>query len=102
MHQRSCVDKFVFCVLAIVLMAPCAWPQASTGNVSGTVRDESGAVMPSAAVTLTNTATNVASKTTANEVGYYQFPGIVPGPYLLSVEAPGMQKFEGGLTVQVQ
>ncbi|MDP2999992.1 MAG: TonB-dependent receptor [Bryobacterales bacterium] len=102
MHQRACVDKFVFFALAIVLMAPCAWPQASTGNVTGTVRDESGAVMPSAAVKLTNTATNVVSTTTANEVGFYRFPGIVPGPYLLSVEAPGMQKFEGSLVVQVQ
>lgn len=79
-----------------------ALPQASTGSVSGTVRDESGAVIPAAAVTLTNKATNVASRTSTNQVGFYMFPGIVPGSYLLSVEAPGMQKFEGSLVVQVQ
>jgi hypothetical protein len=30
------------------------------------------------------------------------FPGIIPGPYRLTAEAPGMQKFEATLTVQVQ
>jgi hypothetical protein len=90
------------CVLVAVLIATAAFSQTSTGNVSGTIRDESGAVIPSAAVTLSNQATNVVSKTTANEVGFYSFPGIVPGQYLLSVEASGMQKFDGNLAVQVQ
>ena len=81
-------------------MVPSAWPQASTASVSGTVRDQSAAVIPGATVTLTNKATNVLRKTTANEVGFYVFPGVVPGPYTLSVEAAGMQKFEGNLTVR--
>jgi Carboxypeptidase regulatory-like domain len=88
-------------LLACATLAPLAWPQASTGTVSGTVRDQSGAVIPGAAVSLTNTATNVVSKTISNEAGFYIFPGVVPGPYLLVAEAPGMQKFEGTLTVQV-
>ncbi|MEK7403839.1 MAG: carboxypeptidase-like regulatory domain-containing protein [Acidobacteriota bacterium] len=90
------------CVLLAVVLVAVAWSQASTATVSGTVRDQSGAVLPAAAVALTNTATNVTLKTTANAVGFYIFPGIVPGPYRLSVEAAGMQKFEGTLTVQVQ
>jgi hypothetical protein len=89
-------------VLALALFAPSAWPQASTGTVSGTVRDQSGAVVPGAAVSLQNTATNVTSKSVTNQVGFYMFPGVVPGPYLLVAEVPGMQKFEGALTVQVQ
>src|SRR6185312_13388737 len=71
-------------------------------TVSGTVRDESGAVVPKASVTLTNSATNIVSKTTTNTEGIYFFPGVVPGPYGILVEAPGMQKFEAKLTVQVQ
>jgi hypothetical protein len=66
------------------------------------VRDQTGAVIPAAAVTLKNTATNVVSKTTTNSVGFYFLPGVVPGPYDLTVEAAGMQKFEGTLTVLVQ
>ena len=102
MRMHSGVQKVVFFTLVMVLMAPCAWPQASTGVVNGTVRDQTGAVIPGASVTLTNTNTNVVSKTTTNQAGFYLFPGTVPGPYTLVVEATGMQKFEGSLTVQVQ
>ncbi|MEK7403659.1 MAG: carboxypeptidase regulatory-like domain-containing protein [Acidobacteriota bacterium] len=91
---------FVF--LCFLLAALPGWPQASTGAVSGTVRDQTGAVIPGAVVSLANTATNVASKTSTNVAGFYLFPGVVPGPYKLAVEASGMQKFEGALTVQVQ
>lgn len=82
--------------------APCAWPQASTATVSGTVRDQSGAVIARAAVELTNTATGFVWRTTANDVGFYAFRGVIPGPYRLEVEAPGMQRYQAGLTVQVQ
>jgi hypothetical protein len=85
-----------------VLLAQLAWPQTSTGTLSGTVRDQTGAVIPSASVTLTNRNTNVTSKGSTNEVGFYAFPGTLPGPYLLTVEVAGMQKFEGTLTIQVQ
>jgi hypothetical protein len=87
-------------VLALVI-APCAWPQASTGSVSGTVRDQSGAVIPGAAVVLTNTETNVKSRTPTNETGFYMLPGVTPGSYRLEIEQPGMQKFEVAATVQV-
>src|SRR5579872_921776 len=88
--------------ILVVSMSPSAWPQASTGMVSGTVRDPTSAVIPSATVTLSNTDTNVTSKTTTNGTGFYVFPSIVPGPYTLLVEATGMSKFEGSLVVQVQ
>src|SRR5215469_3844013 len=83
------------------LIPPC-WPQASTSAVRGTVRDQSNAVVAGASVILTDTDTNVTSRTATNDAGLYMFPGVVPGPYRLVVEAPGMQKFEGALTVQVQ
>src|SRR5690348_17019369 len=87
--------------LAAVALALPAWPQASTGSVRGTVRDQTAAVVPRAAVTLTGVATNLSSRTTANEVGFYEFQGVVPGQYRLAVEAPGMQRFEGTLAVRV-
>ena len=102
MRSLTSAQKLVFCVLLVTLMAIPALPQASTGSVSGTVRDQSGAAVPGASVALTNTATNIASKSTTNESGYYLFPGVNPGPYTLSAESSGMQKFEGSLTVLVQ
>jgi hypothetical protein len=87
---------------ALLLAAPCAWSQTSMGQVSGTVRDTSGAVIPGTPVVLVNTATNITSRTTTNQVGFYIFPGVVPGKYILSVEMAGMQKFEGSLAVEVR
>lgn len=93
--------SLLFCILLVVgVMSPCAWPQASTGTVSGTVRDQAGGVMPGIAVTLTGSATNVVSKTTTNEAGFYMFPGVVPGAYVIAVEAAGMEKFQGSLTAE--
>jgi len=86
----------------LTLLAASAWPQASTSTVRGTVTDQTHAVIPGAAVTLTNTATNVSRSTQTNEAGLYVFPGVTPGNYRIVVESPGLQRFEGTLTVQVQ
>ncbi|MEK7407889.1 MAG: TonB-dependent receptor [Acidobacteriota bacterium] len=94
-------NHWVLLVLCAAAAAP-LWPQTSTSSVRGTVRDQTGAVIPNAAASLANEATNITSRTTANQVGFYVFPGVLPGQYRLSIEAPGMQKFEGTLTVQVR
>src|SRR6266446_3197932 len=73
----------------------------NSGAVSGTVRDQSGAVIPNAALVLTNTATNVVVNTVTNGVGFYIFPSVVPGAYTLSAQSAGMQKFEGAFTIRV-
>ena len=78
------------------------WPQASTATVRGTVKDQTGAVIPNAGVDLVNAGTNVRWQTRSNEVGFYIFPGIVPGEYRLAAESAGMQRRELTLTVQVQ
>src|SRR5258706_11728792 len=93
--------KWSTLTLLAFLLAQNAFPQASLGRVSGTVRDNSGAVIPNVAVTLTNTATNVRSATRTNDVGFYAFPGVAVSSYLMSVEAPGMEKFEAAFSVQV-
>jgi len=93
--------RHIALILAVLALATgTAWPQASTGNVSGTVRDQTGAVIPNATVTLTSVTTGVASTTRTNEAGFYLFPGVVAGNYRLSVEVPGMEKFEAGVLVQ--
>ncbi len=93
--------QYVLALLLIALLALPAWPQASTGGVSGTVRDLTEAVVPSVTVTLVNTATGGASRTVTNEVGLYTFPGVVPGPYRLTIAHEGFERFEVTLTVHV-
>ncbi len=75
---------------------PC-WGQATTGTISGTVTDPTGAVIPQAAVTVTNTSTGVVSSTTANASGHYAFLSLPPGTYNLSAVKTGFatSKFSG-------
>ena len=96
------MQKIGTCIILGILFLTAGWPQASSSSVGGTVRDPGQAVVPRASVTLTNTATNVARTTLSNESGLYAFPGVFPGPYRVSVESPGMQKYEANFTIQVQ
>src|SRR5262245_1798208 len=76
--------------------------QTSTATLTGTVRDASGAVLPSVTITVTNTDRNASQSLIANEAGNYVFPALVPGAYSLSAELPGFKKFlREGITLQV-
>ena len=84
----------VICVLAIaVLFAGTIWGQANT-SLRGAVTDQSGAVVPKAQLTLTNTATGLERATAASSAGAYEFLQVLPGSYRLRVEAPGFKKYE--------
>ena len=105
MRLDSCLLSFgrgLVLAWLLTLLVPLAYSQSSTGSVRGTVRDQSDAVVPTAVVTLTNSATNVTSKGTTNEVGFFVFPVVTPGQYRITVDVPGMQKYEATFTVQVQ
>ncbi|MBZ5726830.1 MAG: carboxypeptidase regulatory-like domain-containing protein [Acidobacteriia bacterium] len=72
-----------------------------TGSISGFVKDASGAVVPTAKITLTNTATNTQLTTLTDANGEYQFPQLAPSTYTLAVEARGFKKAVGTAIVQV-
>ncbi len=61
------------------------------GSFQGTVTDPSGAVVPDAKVTLTNTDTNNSRETTTSGAGTYAFPSLAPGHYTFKVEKPGFK-----------
>ncbi len=61
------------------------------GTITGEVKDQSGALVPNAAVTVTNAATNLARSTESNSAGIYSFPGLIPGTYHVKATAPGFQ-----------
>jgi hypothetical protein len=63
--------------------------QATDGNLVGRVVDQMGASIPSAAVEITNTATNVKSTTTTDTQGVYRFNNILVGSYDLKVSRAG-------------
>jgi len=95
---------FVFLSVALLLsFISCAdlWAQA-TAQISGTVTDPSGAVLPGAEVTATQTETGVVRTTLSNETGSYILPNLPLGPYRLEISLPGFRTFvQTGIVLQV-
>jgi outer membrane receptor protein involved in Fe transport len=65
--------------------------QSSTGSISGTVADDSGAVLPGVTVTATNVATGVNRMSVSNAAGHYSIALLPPGTYRVSSELSGFQ-----------
>jgi carboxypeptidase family protein/TonB-dependent receptor-like protein len=77
------------------LIAPDANAQGSaTATVRGTVTDSSGAVLPGAAVVITNTGTRDVREARTDDRGGYLFAGLFPGTYDLKVELTGFKTYE--------
>jgi hypothetical protein len=71
--------------------------------IHGTVTDPSGAVIPNAKVTVTNTSTGISIVRTTDAAGYFTAPQLQPGgPYSVTISANGFDKFvSSGLTLNV-
>ena len=77
---------------AVVLVAPSAQAQENA-TITGTVSDPTGAVVPNAAITLTNVATGQERQSTSNSNGIYTFNNVGVGRFNLDVITPGFEKF---------
>jgi hypothetical protein len=80
-------------LLSTFFLALSLFGQTSTTQLTGTVSDSSGAVVPNAAVTATNDATGLSYTQTTTDAGLFAFPSIPVGSYTLSIEAKGFKKF---------
>lgn len=77
--------------------------QTDTGAISGAVTDASGAVVPGATVTLTNSTTGQERKTVTDSTGIYSLPNLPPGEYTLVVEKEGFTASRtSGIPVRLQ
>src|SRR5438046_9609985 len=80
---------------AVVLFAVRAWAQTGTeGSILGTVADPTGAVMPDAAVTVTNIETGVSKKTVTDSNGYFQVLALQRGLYSVTVQKVGFSTWQ--------
>ena len=87
----SCAALFLFSML----LAPSLLSQtASTGALTGTVKDSSGAVVPNATVTATSLGTDQSRTTTTDAGGVYKFGFLPPDNYKLKFEASGFTTAE--------
>jgi len=86
--MRKCGFAFLTIAAALLLALASAAPlraQSIYGTITGTVSDQSGAVVPGADVLLKNTSTDEVRKTTTNSDGYYSYSSVPTGTYNLTV-----------------
>jgi hypothetical protein len=87
--------RLTFAVVQAVLMLSVvpAFAQLDRGQISGSVKDQTGGVIPGATVTATNTQTGVARTVVTDGTGYYVFTSLVPGVYDVAAELSGFKKW---------
>ena len=87
--MRRYIVSLILCVACLMLPA---YAQVTTGIVTGTVIDQTGAVAANVPVTITNTATGATRTMNTNSAGDYRFEALSTGTYQLSVKAPNFKE----------
>jgi hypothetical protein len=78
------------------------YAQATSGNLTGTIFDPSGATVPGATIVVRNNATGVENSTVSTSKGDYLFENLPVGTYTITVNAPGFAKAQiGNIVVQL-
>src|SRR5258707_9675589 len=84
--------RFLLAIALLIAIVPFpAFAQSSNGSISGTVTDDSGAVLPGVTITALNTATGLSRTTVSNPVGHFDIPLLPPGIYSVASELSGFQ-----------
>lgn len=97
--QRVCLNLLA---VFVWITAPQLLAQQQFGSITGLVTDPSGAVVPGAAVVITNVNTGVSSALKTNAEGYYTATSLIPGTYDISVSVTGFDSVtRRGITLDV-
>ena len=90
--KRLSLFTFLLALAVCLLASTLTFAQSSTtGEISGTVTDPSGAVLPNVTVTLKSTDKGNTQTGTTNAQGAYRFALLSPGNYTVSADAPGFK-----------
>jgi Carboxypeptidase regulatory-like domain len=95
-RSPSCAIRLLltqFVLLAIFFGPTSAHAQVLYGSLTGTVTDSAGAVIPNAAVTVTNQGTGEVRATKSDAQGNYELLDVLPGAYAISVQVPAFAGF---------
>ena len=96
-------QPLILLIAAAVLASPLSTAaQQDTATITGIVTDQSGAVVPGAAITVTNVETNISVRTQSDSAGAYVVPSLRPGEYSVTTERSGFPKVvRTGITLQI-
>lgn len=91
------------CLVATLFLACSRCPaQVASAELSGTVLDASGAVIPGAKISANHVATNTTHATVSGKSGEYVLPALPPGDYTVTVDAPGFRTLvHSGVSLQI-
>jgi hypothetical protein len=81
-------------LFSAALGAGVALAQVATGDINGTVRETTGAVVPQVTVELRNSQTGVVRSVETNGAGIYVFPSVLPGTYGITVKKSDFRTVE--------
>jgi hypothetical protein len=99
--MKSTVRCLSVVLLVFVLSSSVAWAQA-TAQISGAVRDQSGAVLPGVEITVTQTDTGITRSAITNETGSYALPNLPLGSHRLEAGLAGFRTYvQTGIVLQV-
>ena len=106
LHTPRLFTRFVLFTLLLAFalifsVAATAQTTVSQGSIQGTVTDASGAVVEGAKVTIISKANGRAITTSTTSSGTYNSGGLIPGDYVVRVEAKGFKTSEAAVVVQV-
>jgi len=92
--MRLCKEgRVVGLFVTLALLSGMAIAQTTSGTITGTVVDPSGAIIPGAKITLTDEATKDTREATGSDAGEFVFAALRPSTYAITVEKPGFQLF---------
>src|SRR5688572_23684843 len=80
-------------LVAGIISSPAAYAQSVYGTIVGSVRDTSGAALPSVTITVTNIGTGLVRTTITDTVGAYTLPNLQPGGYTVKATLDGFREF---------
>ena len=105
---RSGFARLSLLLLACLTLAAPAWAQFDTAQVSGTILDSSGGVLPGVDVVLVAEGTGLERRAVTNEAGLYNFPNVPVGDYRINATLSGFKpvartgvRVNAGLNIRV-
>jgi D-aminopeptidase len=94
-------SRFFWALMVVVCLTGLALAQTDTARLIGTITDATGAVIPGAAVTVTNTANARTVTTQTGGAGEYVVNALTAGRYHIDVKAPGFKSAAADFTLEV-
>ena len=89
--RRTLAGRGLLFGAALILSATFAAAQTTSGDIVGTIKDSTGAIIPNAQITIVNEDTQVAVKATTGTTGEYHASNLLPGKYDITVVSSGFQ-----------